>query len=109
LGKGKTAASPGGQEDESEVDQRTRELNEKAKLHAAEEAAEEQAVMGTDRVESVVCELFYIRYICSGGAVIEHGLTLNLVACFLQQLQMTGNTTLHCRPGSRPSTCSIFP
>lgn len=58
--KGKAPVSPRVQAVEAE-DEPTRERNEKARLHAAEEAAEEKAVAGTDRVEQIICELFYIR------------------------------------------------
>lgn len=63
-GKGKqaTAASASVAEEESEEDQRKRQASDKTRSHAAEEAAEEMAVVGTDRVEAVVSELFYIRY-----------------------------------------------
>lgn len=72
--KGRNAAASPAPEEESEVDQRKREANEKARLHAAEEAAEDQAVVGTDRVEAVVCELFYIRYVF----FVKHSRTLGL-------------------------------
>lgn len=45
----------------SEEEKQEKEKKEKARLHAAEEAAEAQAVAGTDRVEAAVCELFYVR------------------------------------------------
>lgn len=68
--KGKNAAVSPAPEEESEVDQRKREASEKARLHAAEEAAEEQAVVETDRIEAVVCELFYIRCVLSAKYIL---------------------------------------
>lgn len=59
--KGKAPASPR-IEDVKPEDDPAREREERAKLHAAEESAEQQAITGMDRVEQVVCELFYIRY-----------------------------------------------
>ena len=59
--KGKAAVSPRAPAAEAENDP-ARERDEKAKWHAAEESAEETAIAGTDRVEQVLCDLFYIRY-----------------------------------------------
>lgn len=60
--KGKAPASPLIEGVKTEDDLAAREREERAKLHAAEEAAEQQAIAGTDRVEQAVCEVFYIRY-----------------------------------------------
>jgi hypothetical protein len=58
--KGKAPVSPRVQAVEPEDDP-ARKRNEQARLHAAEESAEEKAVAGTDLVEQIVCDLFYVR------------------------------------------------
>ncbi|KAJ9092234.1 hypothetical protein QFC19_008771 [Naganishia cerealis] len=58
--KGKSIPAVDADTGTSEEERQEREKKEKARLHAAEESAEALAVAGTDRVEAVVCELFYI-------------------------------------------------
>ncbi|KAJ9120066.1 hypothetical protein QFC22_002964 [Naganishia vaughanmartiniae] len=59
--KGKSIPSVAVDVDATGEEKKEREKKEKLKLHAAEETAENQAVVGADRVEAAVCELFYIR------------------------------------------------